>query len=229
MIHARLRAAAARTADYQGAVIASGPLCYWQMDETAGSTMVDAMGTQNGAYANSPVLGEPPLITAGTSVLFQKVDTDIAQVNYIAAFDTQELTVEFWMDPASPDNYSGLVIRGSGNDTDSSFLVRKFDANLQFRLLGNSTTTDCVSAYPSVPTYVACVFSLSSQLQELYINGALVDSATRTVGINTQPYDIDIARDRNYSTRQYDGHLDEVAYYTRALTGAEILSHYEAA
>jgi RHS repeat-associated protein len=55
---------------YSSAVLADSPVAYWHLDESSGSTMIDAQGVDSGTYQGGFTLGQSALIqpTAGTSV-----------------------------------------------------------------------------------------------------------------------------------------------------------------
>jgi RHS repeat-associated protein len=57
---------------YSSTVLGDHPVAYWHMDETSGSTMVDAQNTDPGTYQGGFTLAQPPLIApaSGTSVSF---------------------------------------------------------------------------------------------------------------------------------------------------------------
>lgn len=79
-------------------------------------------------------------------------------------------------------------------------------------------------------THFAAVFTQSTKVYDLYINGVEVTYATATAGSTTAGSDADgnlSIGNRTADNRTFDGHIDEIALFSRALTATEIKDIYE--
>lgn len=90
------------SAAYDNAVLADGPIIFWKLDETTGTTIVDSSGGGNdGTLENNFTLAEPPLSSlVGHSIRFNNAGT----FNGGAYLDTPvqldgltEVSIEFWL------------------------------------------------------------------------------------------------------------------------------------
>jgi hypothetical protein len=83
---------AAQAADYQDAVMADGPLSYWQLDETSGTVAQDATANdRDGTYANATLGVASPFLGAGTAVTLPKTGTVAGTVGASSG------SVELWL------------------------------------------------------------------------------------------------------------------------------------
>jgi len=71
------------TNDYVNAVAASGPIAYWRLDETNGTTANDAFGQHQGVYINANI-GQPGFSAATGSDLAITVPANASQKGYMA-------------------------------------------------------------------------------------------------------------------------------------------------
>jgi hypothetical protein len=62
------------TSPYRQAILNSGPISYWRLGETSGSTVADETGSNPGTYVNSPMLNQPGALVgdANPAVTFSR-------------------------------------------------------------------------------------------------------------------------------------------------------------
>ncbi|MBE4581410.1 DUF6701 domain-containing protein [Vibrio navarrensis] len=65
-----------------------------------------------------------------------------------------------------------------------------------------------------------------NQRQKIYINGVAVKSGNDSNSLRTNTLNLEIGRDYNFDSRSFDGRIDEVAIYSRALSDSQILDLY---
>src|SRR5690606_6066485 len=84
--------------DYAAAVLADGPVAYWQLNETSGPTAVDSAGSHDGAIGPAVGLGVPGAPQAGSgSTAFDFSGTaDRVTVPYDPALNPTQFTIEAW-------------------------------------------------------------------------------------------------------------------------------------
>ncbi|MBI3211028.1 MAG: LamG domain-containing protein [Candidatus Solibacter usitatus] len=77
-------------------------------------------------------------------------------------------------------------------------------------------------------THVAMTFDSATGLQVAYVNGRAVNSTTSVGAILSTSRNVLIGREDSTSPRYFNGLIDEVAIFNRALSAAEILSIFSA-
>ena len=236
---------AVNAADYPTTILADNPLAFYRLDETSGGTAVDssASGAFPGAYNYSadglyPELGLPGIDT--NSIDLSEGDPSTVTAGYYDALNQQApFSVEIWARPISTDpanwrcpigNFSGW-----GTATQSGWYVYQAPGaptTFAFIMVGSgawitSPTIALLKWYHLVGTYDGTNASF-------YLNGVLVGTqnaagyAANTVnnaGVN--PIALGSRGDAS-GYGAFDGGLDDFAYYTNALSAAQVLNHYTA-
>jgi len=203
----------------------SGIVSYWKFDEGSGTIAYDSVGSNDGALSGASwILGQ-----VGGALDFS--GSDYIEVPNSEALNPEHLTLELWTYPTSTGYYRSMAekqlpgfaypwvqyaLNFSGNTSKPNFNVKIND-------IGYNVTAD-----EPIPlnawTYLAGTYD--GETLKLYVNGALVKTATSPIG------PIDSSPDMFYmgkppSNAYYYGKLDEVAIYNRALTPEEIQQHYQ--
>ena len=196
---------------------------WWKMNEGTGTTANDASGNGNpGTLVNGTAWA--------TGIASNAVNVDGSN-DYINMGDKATLegnatwTFATWINPdtfnTSRDTwlfYKQYVLQWgflSGASRQQS--VNIGDGN---NTILQGATTNGVQLNASTWTHIAVTYS-NSQVK-FYVNGALTDTITKTytMGSNAKAFSI------STSTQSFDGKLDDVRYYNRALSAPEILQVY---
>jgi len=234
----------AGAADYPTTILADNPICYYRLEEAQGSSeAVDssASGQFSGTYNYStsgayPLMGEPGIDT-------NSITLSVAQPSSVTAGYYDELnqqapfSFEIWARPTStdPSNYRCPIgnFSGWGTATQSGWYV--------YQTPGASTTFACITAsgvWITSPTitlfdWYHLVGTYDGTNMSFYVNGVLVGTqsaagytANSVNNAGANPVALG-ARGDSSGYGAFDGGLDEFAYYTNALTAAQILNHYE--
>jgi hypothetical protein len=219
---------------YSDLVLSHGPIAYWRLGESSGTTAADAMGAHNGTYQNNVALGTEGAIVsdANTAATFGGANNDRVQVSGFAVSGGQ-ITILAWFRPDGFGNDS-LVSKATGAGTSAHHWMLGINGNnqLRSRIKINGTTRQLT---PNVGTMTAGVWYLAAvtfdgSTMRVYLNGQQVDSRSWSgsvsndsgvaVGLGNQP--------SGAGNRAFDGTLDEVAVYDKALTAAQVLALYDA-
>jgi len=226
---------------YAKVVMADDPVAYWRLDEPDGSTnAVDAAGSFDGAYTP----GSGTLTYGVATGIPHETDAAIgvsggAQVEIPWALELNPhgpFTVEVWFEPASLSSTDYRAVsssEGAGPDWDGPngwFLYQQPDNTLAWVLfsqgwnaawLGGGGVIQTNTWYHAVLTYDGALFYG-------YFNGNLAGTAA---------YDAFIPNGDGYTSlgfrfdgggSAFDGALDDVAFYNKALTLDQIQAHYNA-
>lgn len=224
------------TSNYPLTVLADSPAAYWRMSDT-GTTMLDVSGNnRHGTHSVAPVLVDA-LITDTYDASKDHQQNSPSRVTNATWMNTTSFTAEAWTNYDTPASAGGPVIARASYQNANTASNRMFfldQAGNFFRI--GITFTDAtaleVSAYASTSlTTYHVVLTFDGTWARFYINGSEVYSTNSYAGKTPRPNaaDITIGGDHaDFSTTRYDGRIDEVAYYTTALSAARVLAHYQA-
>ena len=221
---------------YGAAVSASRPFAYYRLGETSGSVAADGSGNGHpGSIGSNVALGVPGIVPCctGTAMRFSGSHGQPANVVSVppnAIFDagsalTMEGVVAF---TAAPVPFS--VLFGYGTDSVyAPYMIYLTGANrlaAQFGLTGGKVSLAAPAAVISGETYhVAATYDGATA--RLYVDGAQVASEA-TSGTFTRfdaTHGFAIGDDGGLADPLFDGTLQHVALYARALSAAEIGAH----
>ena len=200
---------------------------FWKMEEGVGANLVDISGNGNDAtIVNSSgitwVTGKD-----GLALKLNGSEGRYGIVNHSHSINISEaITISAWIRPSAlankfiltkggPDGYD-LAIFESGQ---VEFRINRESNGSSYRLRSNQT-------YPiDGITWMHIVATFDGTKSTIYINGQEDNSASfapTTINTNTTPLQIGARNNKN----RWDGDLDEIKLYKRALSGTEILSLY---
>jgi hypothetical protein len=213
------------------------PRAYWRLGETAGATAADSKKTsfgnpaRTGAYVGGVTLGQPGGLTGpangNPAARFDGVDDHVVIADE-GAFDfSGPLSVEAWVKVGAwTREWQALVTKG-----DSAWRLSRFGNTRRI-----SFETTSAAGHHSLPSsldlddgqwhHVAAVYD--GRAKFLYVDGALDAFApyAETLGRNDWP--VMLGENAQARGRYFNGWLDEVAVYARALTPAEVTAHWVA-
>ncbi len=206
---------------------------YWTLDETAGTTFADFVGSHDAACIDPacPGFAGGRILNA---LLFDGIDDGI-DVPADATFNwglTDSFSVEFWMKGVAGQTCSTNTEVAIGRDDGSLqwWLGCNTSGAAKFRLHDNSGNGPTVSLTGPVindGTWHHVVGVRQGILGQniLYVDGQKVQSQATTY---TSGFDSSASLNIGHLANEYyfHGSIDEVALYHRALTGVEILQHY---
>jgi len=205
-----------------------GLVAYWPLDEGSGSVTFDASGHgHSGTLVNGPRwIGGPSLDFDGQN---DYVDVGTLDVSGSA------LTLAAWIYSENLANCVAndcrILSKATGTaENDHYFMLSTIESGantrLRFRLKTDGTTSTLIASSGNLSAntwvHVAAVYDGSSML--LYLNGDLVGTTSKT-GVLTGNSGVPVWIGGNPpegASRPWDGLLDELRIYDRALTAGEI-------
>ncbi len=245
-VAANLAVEAAPTNAAEAAVIADNPLAFWQLNDPPGSTnALDLAGTYNGSYGSDSTLGvngpQSPAYPgfSSTNTALQTTGFDIDSAVTLPPLDisaTNSVTILAWIyqdgsqGPQQP--YTGIVFaRGSG--TAAGLICSSDGTQLAYQWGGNRYNFVSGLTLPTNQwTLVAMVYT--TNFTTLYCgstNGVVLSAVDnfvqsgQTFAGNTW---IGLDPDVGESSRTYNGLIDNVAFFNRALSSSEVDAIYDA-
>ncbi len=234
-------------ADYPAEVLAQQPLTYWRFNENVTTPAYDvatnwgAIGPAgNGRYYDNytrPVAGA---IAGDTAVAFNNPTLGTAYFGAMRVPNNAALnpggafSLEFWAKPSndtaallSPVNSMSFITGRIG------YLFYQNGATWQFRVGVSSTTTASLINGGVIVSnqwqHVVGVFTPTTApagTMTLFVDGVQVATGTGNYEANTNaPFCIGATSSPN---RTFDGTVDEVAFYSAALSASQIAAHFAA-
>src|SRR5207302_6282189 len=122
---------------YSATVKSDGPLGYWRLGETSGTTAADASGNGNtGAYSGGYSLGVPGAITADndTGAGFDGSTGQVSVPDTAALRLNGAFTIELWAKMTRfANSWPGLLVKGSSSTASGYLLWYGSDGNVHFK------------------------------------------------------------------------------------------------
>jgi hypothetical protein len=205
-----------------------GLIAHWRGETNAN----DLIGGHHGTFfAGTAVAVSSVTSTGKVGGAFTFDGTVHVRVPDPSALKPERLTVEAWVFPTAPSGgFQAIIARGSSNNDDDTWYLGLLDSIPQFWSHGNNLL-ECPFAIPlNEWTHLAITFD--GLTKRLYVNGVEVASNDEfgPLVYDAAPVPVTIASDWafNTSNARFNGRIDELALYNRALTADEILSIYNA-
>lgn len=215
---------------YNAQVLASGPVAFWPLDETAGTTAVDLVAGRNGTRTNGSLI--TPGIAPFSPACFAPNSTGLITVPSAAAFDLTTLTLELWLKTATATNLvlferngnNGFSMQTSGPSASAYYAAQGTHTNGGFNGSFFNAVGSSVSVSTNQPLHI--VTRMSPSAMTVHVNG--VNQTKGTQGAfaptyNGQPLMIG---SRGGAAGLDNGAIDKVAIYGKWLSDAEIYGHY---
>jgi hypothetical protein len=222
--------------------LSNGLVGYWKMDEaSATTTTTDSSGNGNTGSINLWGGGNTATSSArvggkfGGGIDFDGGDdyVDVGDDNSLDLIN--DLTMGFWVKPSSVQSSSANILRKDAGLVDSN----RNGFGIEMNGVANSNEYIAGWKHDSTNECWTNIFSLTSDVWQhvvvtkddtvltAYVNGVSTGSCTggdSTIGTNT--VSLQIGGWTVYSSRYFNGQIDEVRIYNRALSGAEVVDLY---
>jgi len=191
---------------------------YYNLDETSGTTAFDSLflnnGTNNGADVN--VTGK-----LGTAYDFEASQEDTVNLGAVIIPTTGDFTIDAWIKPESKVPDSNIIKQNAGGTGRFGFGV-KGETDLQayiFHNGGPGTMTSTTSMNTGEWYYITA--RRDSGNMSIWVNGVLEVSQTDSAALESTNTLIS-----GTGGTAADGVIDEVGFWARALSDAEIVQRY---
>ncbi|HYG24224.1 MAG TPA: LamG-like jellyroll fold domain-containing protein [Verrucomicrobiae bacterium] len=231
----------APTADYPAAVMANPPVAYWRFDEAAGPSAFDYAGGYNGLYGPASALsavGPRPPQQPGFENQNAAVQTTSFLIDSAVTLPPLNLstnnrvTITAWVRPDGEQQpFAGIVFsRAAGTIAGLSYNSNA--TRLAYQWAGNRVNFDSGISLPVgewsmvalvvTPTN-ATLYAGTNQSVRMAVD--TFNQPVQTFGGSTM---IGLDVSGGESARTFNGAIDEVAIYERALSEAEIMNLFAA-
>ncbi len=200
-----------------------GLVGWWRFDEMSGSTAGDSSSKNNvGTLRNGPAWAAGH---SGGALNFNGSNSYVACGADGSLNLTGSLTITAWINPASfgADGYGRIVDKGN-NSSGFSFFVNQHSNALSYVVYGGQLVNSNANAVVlNRWQHVAVVYDQAARTVSFYVDGRIAGTHQYTASppaAMSRPLVIGI---REYNlTRAFNGLIDEVSVFDRALTAEQI-------
>jgi glucose/arabinose dehydrogenase len=218
-------------ADYRATVLGDGPVGYWRLGEASGTTAADETGANPGTYLNSPTLGVAGALkgSSNTAASFNGSSQSVDVPSSASLNASTGVSVEAWVKPTTMPGAGGTgTIAMKATDPPYAYWLQVIDTGGAKFGVGVGGVNHPLSAAGVVTTgsWYHLVGTYDGSVQRLYVNGRLVASQALTGNVDSVAGDFRIGT--THTTEWFNGAIDDVAVYNKALTPGQVQSHYEA-
>jgi hypothetical protein len=197
------------------------PIGYWKFDATSGTTAVDSSATGN----TGTLLGSPTWVAGKFSGALQFNGTTQAVRIPTTAMKAKCGTVSMWVRP-SGFNAAGYLLGHCLVDWSNRIQLYLNSSGALGLGLGNNHSLNTGITTLAVNTWYNVVLTWDGANYVVYVNGASKASGTYS-GLVGLASTIDIGNDDTYVHNEgFNGTIDEVQVYNRAVTAAEATGLY---
>lgn len=206
----------------------AGLVGWWPLDEVSGTTAADIVGGHDGTHVGgpTPVTGK---VAGGLS--FDGIDDAVRIPATFPFHQPGDTTLEFWLNTPAAGHHAVFWTRADSMDSNRFHFFVNADSTFGFDYRSPSGALhilvgQCCTGVP-IPrnAWTHLAITRTGDVYSLYVNGTLAASAP-----DASP-DLPTATDWHMSGRSggmYQGNLDEVALYNRALSATEIAAIFNA-
>jgi prepilin-type N-terminal cleavage/methylation domain-containing protein len=204
----------------------------WRLEGNAN----DVWGINSGT-----LLGGPATLTSGcvrdSCIDFDGVDDYLNMGSDNSLNFTGDYTIEMFVyNEAGSLSYPTLISRGGQSNTNGYIWVftgGTDEANIRFQYCNGSIASEASSFVNVLPkdkwTYLVFVFTDSSKLLKLYVNGSYSASRTLTGALPVDDGTLLFGKYGFSSSTYFKGRMDEIRWYHAAMPAYIVKEHYYSA
>ena len=197
---------------------------WWKFDEGSGAIAHDSSGNGNDGTLNGPV----EWVAEG------KVNGALAftgPYNYVQVQDspsldmTSQLTIAAWINPSWTGN-NRIMQKSSGGGDNQYRLLKEWGDNMVFHVPGLSPDRLEFVGLPPIGEWTHLAATYDGQSMKVYYNGAVAgqQASTGQMGVSDGTLTIGTKHETAPAGDEYNGMLDDVRIYNRALSASEIIA-----
>jgi autotransporter-associated beta strand protein len=206
--------------------VSPGPIANWQLNELSGATAFDSAGGDNAAYVNAPTLGKTgAAYDTCTAVAFNGVNQDAGIGNPSALNFAGPITISAWIKPLSTTGVQQIVEHGDMTSSGTAYVALCLN-NGSYQVVSSSggAAYSATSPIPSGDwdTWVHLAGVYNGTSWTLYRDGAQVAQTASPVGAVVTSGSWAIAASGPGSSQFFQGNLQDVSIYPRALSAGEV-------
>jgi hypothetical protein len=196
-----------------------GLVAAYAFNEGTGNTTADASGNGNTGTRVGPTWAAGRF---GSALSFDGADDFVSVADSASVDATGALTLEAWINPRTLSSYR-MIVNKTTNGQPSNYYLATVGQGLGFGFYTagwQDHVAGGVTLQPNTWYHVAAVYSDAANSVRLYVNGNEVFSGVETNSLTANSNTLRMGI--GFPNEVFDGLIDEVRIYNRALTPAEI-------
>jgi concanavalin A-like lectin/glucanase superfamily protein len=203
-----------------------GVVAHWPLDERAGTVVTDALGGLTGTITGTPVLGAPTARSDdhGSAIGLSATSATALGSSLSLAGDA---SLEAWV-LVQPGTTGTRYAVSKGNASSGLHLMLDGSRRVLFRVGTGSGATTATGPALATGTWHQIVGTLAGRAAAVYVDGRSVASASLPAAPTASTRELYLGRYSGSASGYWQGRLDEVSLYGRALSATEVATHYAA-
>jgi hypothetical protein len=221
---------------YSNLIARDGAIAYWPLNETSGTNAFDGIGGRTASYSSLTgglLLGQPGSLLgeAERSAGFAATNDTLLEVtNYDATLNAAQFSIECWAQATGADGAYRAVVSSRNTAPDRGYIIYASAGNQWVFWTGTGSGWDIMGG-PTVQDgeWVHLVGTFDGANKQFYVDGELIGADASAFAIDDQGAVFRMGAGANESPTGsffFQGDLAQVAYYTNALSRAQVLTHY---
>lgn len=195
--------------------LAEDPISYWGLDGNSNDSNGSNNGTDTSITYSTGKFGNGAVFNGTTSMINVGTDNSLNL--------TSALTIAAWIYPTGwGENNFGRIFQRHVGSTGYMLYLSSSISGITFNAGGDISSQQSIE----LNKWQFVVATLSGGTAKIYINGILVTQASGTISGASGEAGYIGNRSNNSGDRTFDGILDDVAIFDRALTATEIFELY---
>jgi Concanavalin A-like lectin/glucanases superfamily len=222
------------TMSYKTTVTTAGPVAYYRVDESSGTTAGTVGGGFAGTYLGSPAKSQTGLVHDGdNSVKFDGVNDAISANSVANHTNWPGMTMEAWVEVtrSAPSDEEHIMNFSTSSGGHAPGLFHDNPTNKIKFAVGSSTSFALSNNGISSGTHYIVGTVGTDNVSRLYIDGVL-QNQTGKITVRPQPgWLFIIGADHDFgpvTTSFWKGRIDEPAIWDHALTSTQIAAQWNA-
>lgn len=201
-------------------------VAYWLFDEATGTVAYDVAGDYDGTIFNALRATSSCQIS---SCLSFDGSGDRVSASTISDLDTGKISVSVWFNSVSSTGARQSVVSiGENSSTGAVLAADNNDGNIHFWIRDSAAGWVDVTYPVNFGEWLHVVGTYDGSVLSLYINGVLKNTKSLTGSMLTPTSDTSIGSRNSDDMHWFNGKIDDVRIYNRALNAEEIKGIYNA-
>jgi len=206
-----------------------GLVGYWSFEDGVGDKATDFSGSGNTGTLTNMEAADWVAGKRGKALSFDGVNEYVKVINPTELNSTGAITLSAWIKPTNLSDYHAIAGKGNSN-TGEPYAMLLSGTSLYFRIsgsFGDSNNNTGGTVQLNQWQHLVATFDSSTGAKKGYINGSLVIDATVAGTLKSETSNFYIGVQGNEVNSLFNGSIDEVRIYNRALGASEVTYLYE--
>jgi predicted outer membrane repeat protein len=200
--------------------IGDGLVAHYEFEDGSGTTAVDSTANGNdGTLTGAPAFGAG-VVGDGLDFAIDSGGNSILTIADSSTLDfgSGDFTIAFWA--YTPSGGSTSIIFSDGGSGNGQQLASLSDGRISWAL-ADGTQSSNLSVSTTTDQWQHVTLTRSGTVLQSYIDGVASSSTPTSVGSVTRDVNMHVGAPHQFSPIEYDGQLDDLRFYDRALSSAD--------